>query len=125
VHGEVVGLFGRQKHPRFQTYVDRKGIDIKVAQRESIRAVADGKVAYASFLKGYGNVVIIDHGDQYLSLYANARSIRVHSGDDVGAGETLGEASAEGGDDRMYFELRHGKSPLDPLRWLLTRGGME
>ncbi|HET8759649.1 MAG TPA: peptidoglycan DD-metalloendopeptidase family protein [Nitrospiria bacterium] len=125
IQGEVVGLFGRQKHPRFQTYVDRKGIDIKIAQREAIRAVADGKVAYASPLKGYGNVVIIDHGDQYLSLYANASSIRVHPGDDVGAGEPLGEASAEGGDDRMYFELRHGKNPLDPLRWLLTRGGME
>jgi septal ring factor EnvC (AmiA/AmiB activator) len=123
--GEVVGLFGRHKHPRFEAQVDRKGIDIKVSERETIRAVADGKVAYASSLKGYGMVVIVDHGDQYLSLYANASSIRVRPGDTVGAGESLGEASGTGGNDRMYFELRHGTNPLDPLGWLLTRGGME
>ncbi|MFZ5861601.1 MAG: murein hydrolase activator EnvC family protein [Nitrospirota bacterium] len=125
VQGEVVGLFGRHKHPRFGTYVDRKGIDIKVSTQDPIRVVADGTVVYADTLDGYGRVVIVDHGDQYLSLYANADSIRVRAGDDVGAGEPLGEASAAGGVEHMYFELRHGKTPLDPIGWLLTRGGTE
>jgi septal ring factor EnvC (AmiA/AmiB activator) len=125
VQGEVVGLFGRQKHPRFGTYVDRKGIDIKISKQEAIRVIADGTVVYADTLNGYGKVVIVDHGNQYLSLYANAGSVRVRAGDDVGAGEPLGEASAKKGGDHMYFELRHGKNPLDPLGWLLTRGGTE
>jgi septal ring factor EnvC (AmiA/AmiB activator) len=125
VQGEVVGLFGRQKHPRFGTYVDRKGIDIKISKQDAIRVIADGTVVYADTLNGYGKVVIVDHGDQYLSLYANAGSVRVRVGDGVGAGEPLGEASVKGGDDHMYFELRHGKNPLDPLGWLLTRGGTE
>jgi septal ring factor EnvC (AmiA/AmiB activator) len=125
VQGEVVGLFGRQKHPRFGTYVDRKGIEIKVAKREAIRAVAEGTVAYADRVKGYGMVVIVDHGDQYLSLYANATSVQVRPGHAVGAGERLGEASAGESDGRVYFELRHGESPLNPLGWLLKRGGTE
>jgi septal ring factor EnvC (AmiA/AmiB activator) len=125
VQGEVVGGFGRQKHPRFGTYVDRKGIEIKVAKREAIRAVAEGTVAYADRVKGYGMVVIVDHGDQYLSLYANAASAQVRPGEAVGAGDRLGEASAAESEGRVYFELRHGESPLNPLGWLLKRGGTE
>jgi len=125
VQGEVVSLFGRQKHSRFGTYVDRKGIEIKVTDREAIRAVAEGTVAYADRVKGYGTVVIVDHGDQYLSLYANAVSAQVRPGDLVGAGDRLGEASAAESDGRVYFELRHGESPLNPLGWLLKRGGTE
>ena len=125
VQGDVVGLFGRHKHPRFGTYVDRKGIDIKVSKQDAIRVIADGTVVYADTLNGYGKVVIVDHGDQYLSLYANAGSVRVRVGDDVGAGEPLGEASTGRETGQMYFELRRGKTPLDPLGWLLTRGGTE
>lgn len=125
VQGEVVGLFGRHKHPRFGTYVDRKGIEIKVAEREEIRAVAGGTVAYADRVSGYGMVVIVDHGDRYLSLYANATSVQVQPGRAVGAGEPLGEAVGTESDNRVYFELRHGESPLNPLGWLLKRGGTE
>jgi septal ring factor EnvC (AmiA/AmiB activator) len=125
VQGEVVGLFGRHKHPRFGTYVDRKGIEIKVAEREAIRAVAEGTVAYADRVNGYGMVVIVDHGDRYLSLYANAASVQVKPGRSVGAGEPLGEAVGTESDNRVYFELRHGESPLNPLGWLLKRGGTE
>jgi septal ring factor EnvC (AmiA/AmiB activator) len=125
VQGEVVGQFGRHKHPRFGTYVDRKGIEIKVPKREAIRAVADGMVAYADKVNGYGMVVIVDHGDRFLSLYANAASIQVRPGNAVGAGEPLGEAVASEGDGRVYFELRHGESPLNPLGWLVKRGGTE
>lgn len=125
VQGDVVGLFGRHKHPRFGTYVDRKGIEIKVPEGESIRAVADGMVAYADRVKGYGMVVIVDHGDRFLSLYANAASVQVRPGHAVGAGEPIGAASASEGDGRVYFELRHGESPLNPLGWLLKRGGTQ
>lgn len=125
VQGEVVGLFGRHKHPRFGTYVDRKGIEIKVADKEAIRAVADGMVAYADRVKGYGMVVIVDHGDRFLSLYANAASVQVRPGHAVGAGEPLGASSSAESEGRVYFELRHGENPLNPLGWLLKRGGKE
>jgi septal ring factor EnvC (AmiA/AmiB activator) len=105
--------------------VDRKGIEIKVAEREEIRAVAGGTVAYADRVSGYGMVVIVDHGDRYLSLYANATSVQVQPGRPVGAGEPLGEAVGTESDNRVYFELRHGESPLNPLGWLLKRGGTE
>lgn len=123
VQGEVVAPFGRYKHPKFGTYLDRKGIEIEALGREVIRSVAGGKVAYADRLKGFGMVVIVDHGDQYLSLYANAASVAVRPGDAVGAGDPLGEAPGAGGEHRLYFELRHGERPLDPLGWLLRRGG--
>jgi septal ring factor EnvC (AmiA/AmiB activator) len=123
--GEMVAAFGRHKHPRFDTYVDRKGIEIRVADGAPIRAVAEGQIAYADRLKGYGLVVIIDHGDRYLSLYAHAASLRVRPGDTVGAGQVIGSTGAGAGDDRMYFELRHGEDPLDPIGWLLKRGGPE
>lgn len=123
--GDIVEGFGRHKHPRFDTYVDRKGIELRVAASEPIRAVADGQVAYADRLKGYGVVVIVDHGEQYLSLYAHAAALRVRTGETVTAGQALGTARADKGDDRIYFELRHGEDPLDPLQWLLTRGGRE
>lgn len=121
--GEVVGTFGRQKHPRFETYVDRKGIEIRANGQAAIRAIAEGRVAYADRLKGYGLIVIVDHGDRYLSLYAHAASLTVRAGDRVNAGQAIGRTSA--GDERLYFELRHGKDPLDPIGWLLTRGGRE
>lgn len=123
--GAIVGAFGRHRHPRFDTYVDRKGVEIRAADGTPIRAVADGRIAYADRLKGYGMVVIIDHGERYLSLYAHAAALRVRPGDAVSAGQVIGTARDEAGDDRIYFELRHGEDPLDPVAWLVTRGGME
>lgn len=123
--GAIVGEFGRHKHPRFDTFVDRKGIEIRAADGDMIRAVADGEIAYADRLKGFGMVVIIDHGDHYLSLYAHAASLRVRPGETVGAGEVIATTRADGEDDRIYFELRHGEDPLDPVEWLLKRGGKE
>jgi septal ring factor EnvC (AmiA/AmiB activator) len=123
--GAVVGAFGRHRHPRFDTYVDRKGVEIRAADGTPIRAVADGQIAYADRLKGYGMVVIIDHGERYLSLYAHAAALRVRPGDAVSAGQVIGTARDEAGDDRIYFELRHGEDPLDPVAWLVKRGGKE
>lgn len=123
--GEVVGEFGRHKHPRFDTYVDRKGIEIRVVDGDTIRAVAEGQIAYADRLKGFGMVVIVDHGEHYLSLYAHAASLRVRPGETVGAGQVIGTTRTDGEDDRVYFELRHGEDPLDPVEWLLKRGGTE
>lgn len=123
VDGEPVSAFGRQKHPAFDTYVDKKGIEIETKKGESIRAVSGGKVVYAGWLKGYGFVVILDHGRNYLTFYAHASSLEVEEGQKVAKGAVLGKTGASGLTDRviLYFELREGIKPLNPLGWFARR----
>ncbi|MGH7254750.1 MAG: murein hydrolase activator EnvC family protein [Nitrospirales bacterium] len=121
--GEVVSHFGRQKHPTFETYVERKGIEIRTQEGSSIRAVMPGTVVYADWLKGYGLVVILDHGNGFFSLYAHASSLLPKVGDRVQAGQIIGETGDTGmtGESVLYFELRKGANPVDPLSYLAKR----
>ncbi|MFO0773096.1 MAG: peptidoglycan DD-metalloendopeptidase family protein [Nitrospiraceae bacterium] len=123
VEGAVVSLFGRQKHPTFQTYVQRKGIEIRSAEGSLIKAVMAGAVVYADWLKGYGLVVIVDHQNGFFSLYAHASKLLSKVGERVDAGQTIGETGDTGatGDNTLYFELRAGAEPVDPLQWLAKR----
>ncbi|WP_447973324.1 murein hydrolase activator EnvC family protein [Nitrospira sp. Kam-Ns4a] len=121
--GEVVSFFGRQKHPQFDTYVERKGIEIRTDEGSAIRAVMSGHVAFADWLKGYGLVLILDHGNGFFSLYAHASKLQAKVGDLVQAGQVIGETGDTGltGDSTLYFELRQGAEPVDPLAWLAKR----
>lgn len=121
--GEVVSFFGRQKHPTFETYVQRKGIAIRTPEGSSIRAVMAGTVVYADWLKGYGLVVILDHGNGFLSLYAHASTLLVKVGDQVRSSQVIGETGDTGmtGESMLYFELRQGAKPVDPLIYLAKR----
>ncbi len=121
--GEVVSHFGRQKHPTFETYVMKKGIEIRTAEGSAIRAVMAGTVAYADWLKGYGLVAILDHGNGLFSLYAHASQLLVKLGDRVEAGTAIGTTGDTGmtGDNTLYFELRDGTEPVDPMGWLARR----
>ncbi len=121
--GEVVTFFGRQKHPTFDTYVQRKGIEIRTNEGSAIKAVSSGTVAYADWLKGYGLLLIIDHADGFFSLYAHASKLLVKAGDRVQAGQVIGETGDTGmtGEGTLYFELRDGAEPVDPLIWLAKR----
>jgi septal ring factor EnvC (AmiA/AmiB activator) len=121
--GDVMARFGRQKHPQFNTYVHRKGIDIRAPEGSGIRAVMAGTVAFADWLKGYGLVVILDHANGFFSLYAHASALVVKSGDRVQAGQTIGTTGDTGmtNDNTLYFELREGAEPVDPLIWLAKR----
>ena len=121
--GDVVAHFGRQKHPQFNTYVQRKGIDIRAPEGSGIRAVMGGTVAFADWLKGYGLVAILDHANGFFSLYAHASALVVKSGDHVQAGQTIGTTGDTGmtNDNTLYFELREGAEPVDPLLWLAKR----
>jgi septal ring factor EnvC (AmiA/AmiB activator) len=122
--GEIVSFFGRQKHPNFQTYVQRKGIEIRTVDGSPIRAVMSGTVAYADWLKGYGLVMILDHGNGFFSLYAHASRLLSRVGDTVKAGYVIGETGDTGlaGESTLYFELRQGAEPVDPLLWLTKKG---
>ena len=121
--GKVVSFFGRQKHPNFETYIDRKGIEIRTKEGAEIKAVMPGTVAYADWLKGYGMVLILDHPNGFFSLYAHASKLLTTVDAKVQAGEVIGEAGDTGmtGEPTLYFELRDGADPVDPLRWLAKR----
>jgi septal ring factor EnvC (AmiA/AmiB activator) len=122
--GRVVGEFGAQVHPRFGTKTFRNGIDIDVAEGANIAAVASGHVLYTGWFRGYGNLIIVDHGGEYYTLYAHVADIRVAEGDEVKQGQiigTVGDTGALGG-PRLYFEVRQSGKPQDPSRWLRPRG---
>ena len=121
--GDLVGVFGRQKHPTFGTYVRKKGIEIASKEGSAIRAVSGGHVVYADWLRGYGLVVIMDHGNNYFTLYAHASKLLVKEGETVAKGAVLGETGSSGLTNRsiLYFELRKGTKPVNPLRWLAKR----
>jgi len=118
--GKVMSRFGRQKHPTFDTYITKKGIEIKTTQDSPIYTVSQGKVVYADWLKGYGLVVIVDHLNGFFSLYAHASTLLVKEGDHVQKGQVIGATGATGiaETDTLYFELRKGTKPVDPLLWL-------
>jgi septal ring factor EnvC (AmiA/AmiB activator) len=123
VEGKVVSYFGRQKHPTFDTFVNKKGIEIQVKEGSPIHSVSAGKVVYADWLKGYGLVVIVDHTNGFYSLYAHASKLLVAEGNSVTNGQIIGETGETGvtEEDTLYFELRKGTTPIDPLKWLAKR----
>ena len=123
VKGKVVSFFGRQKHPTFDTYVTKKGIEIQAREGSPIRSVSSGKVVYADWLKGYGLVAIVDHANGFYSLYAHASKLLVAEGNAVTMGQMIGHTGETGvtENDTLYFELRKGTTPIDPLKWLAKR----
>jgi septal ring factor EnvC (AmiA/AmiB activator) len=121
--GRVVTEYGRETHPRFGTETVRTGIDIEAPEGTPIRAVAAGTVAYRGWLKGYGNLLVLDHGDGYYTLYAHASQILVDEGDQVKAGAVVGRVGETGSVDgpRLHFEVRYQSRAEDPQLWLRRR----
>jgi murein hydrolase activator len=120
VKGDIIGRFGRQEHPELKTFTYQKGINIKAPAGTPVRAVHDGRVAFADWFKGYGFMIIIDHGEHYHSLSAHAAELLKNVGDTVAAGETIarvGDTNSIKGAG-LYFEVRQHGKPQDPLKWL-------
>ena len=117
VRGELIGRFGAQ---RSSGTASAKGVFIRAAEGEQIRAVAPGRVVYADWMRGFGNLLIVDHGEGYLTVYANNESLLKQSGDEVSLGEPLATAGRSGGNEEtgLYFEMRHLGKPFDPLSWV-------
>ena len=118
--GEIIASFGKQKHPRFNAYIFRKGIEIRSEQGDKIRAIYDGTAVYADWFKGYGLMMILDHGENYYSLYAHAEKLLVGVGEKVRKDQVIGLVGDTGftGESTLYFEIRHGSEPVDPVKWL-------
>jgi septal ring factor EnvC (AmiA/AmiB activator) len=121
--GRVVTGFGPETHPRFGTETLRTGIDIEAPEGTPIRAVAAGTVAYRGWLKGYGNLLVLDHGDGYYTLYAHASQVLVDEGDQVKGGELIGRVGDTGSVEgpRLHFEVRYQSRAEDPQLWLRRR----
>jgi septal ring factor EnvC (AmiA/AmiB activator) len=123
VEGRVVEGFGRQVHPRFGTETFRTGVSIEAAEGAVIRAVFGGVVAYRGWLKGYGNLIILDHGQGYYTLYAHASEFLVEEGAPVKGGQGIARVGDTGSlaGSRLHFEVRYQGRPEDPREWLRRR----
>ena len=120
VRGTVVTLYGQQIKGKFDSSITSHGIDINTRNGEEIRAVYDGKIIHSGYLRGYGNLLIIDHGQQYFSLISRAADFYKKEGTRVATGEVVGMT---GDGDPLYgeglhFEIRKGSNPENPLHWL-------
>ena len=119
VEGRVRAGFGRRKHPRFDTYTIHNGLEIEAAPGAEVRAVHEGRVVFAERFRGYGLMVVVDHGAKHYSLYAQLAEVAVAPGQDVATGTVLGTAETAGADGPgVYFEMRFQGRPEDPLEWL-------
>ncbi len=117
VAGEILHRFGQGREGGGPAW---KGLFIRARQGQEVHAVGSGQVAFADWLRGFGNLLIIDHGDGFLSLYSNNESLYKQPGDPVRAGDVVAAVGATGGQDEpgLYFELRRQGKPFDPLTWV-------
>jgi septal ring factor EnvC (AmiA/AmiB activator) len=117
VAGELTGRFGA---PRGAAGTEAKGVFIRAPEGQPVRAIAPGQVVYSDWMRGFGNLLIVDHGEAYLSIYANNESVLKQVGELVATGETIATTGASGGNEEtgLYFELRHLGKAFDPLRWV-------
>lgn len=117
VAGEILHRYGQSRDGGGPAW---KGLFIRARQGQEVRAVGSGQVAFADWLRGFGNLLIVDHGDGFLSLYSNNESLYKQPGDPIRAGDVVAAVGATGGQDEpgLYFELRRQGKPFDPLTWV-------
>jgi len=117
VPGELMNRFGA---PREGGGVNWKGLFIRAAEGTAVKAIAAGQVVFSEWLRGFGNLIIVDHGEGYMSLYSNNESLYKQVGDRVQPGDAIATVGNSGGqsDTGLYFEMRHQSRPVNPLLWV-------
>ncbi|MFC7298507.1 murein hydrolase activator EnvC family protein [Herminiimonas aquatilis] len=119
IRGDVTAKFGgkRGDGPTW------KGLFIRADEGTEVKAVAQGRVVFAEWLRGFGNLIIVDHGSQYMTIYGNNQSVLKHAGDVVKAGDVIASTGNSGGNEQsgLYFEMRHQGRAFDPLSWVTIR----
>jgi septal ring factor EnvC (AmiA/AmiB activator) len=125
VHADISERFGRVVDPEFQTTTFRSGVDFAAESGAPVRSVASGIVRFAGWFRGYGRIVIVDHGDAFHTISGHLDEIEVEVGNPVAEGQVLGTVGETGslGGPSLYFELRRGGEPIDPAPWLLDARG--
>ncbi|AMP01932.1 peptidase M23 family protein [Collimonas arenae] len=119
VRGDLMARFG-SKRGDGPTW---KGLFIRTAEGAEVKAVAAGRVVFADWLRGFGNLIIVDHGNQYMTIYGNNQALLKRPGDAVKTGDVIASAGNSGGNEQsgLYFEIRHQGRAFDPLGWVTTR----
>ncbi|HEY5994220.1 MAG TPA: peptidoglycan DD-metalloendopeptidase family protein [Gallionellaceae bacterium] len=120
VKGHVGNKFGTRRPGSPALW---KGWFVRVPAGQEVKAVAAGKVVFADWLRGFGNLLIIDHGKGYMSLYGNNETLYKQVGDTLRGGDVIAASGSSGGneDSGLYFELRHEGKPIDPAKWVAKR----
>lgn len=120
VRGE---LAARSKGLRNEARGGPKGLFIRAREGDAVHSIATGRVVFADWMRGFGNLLIVDHGEAYLSIYGNNESLLRQTGDEVAAGDVVATVGASGGREEsgLYFELRHLGQAVDALRWVKLR----
>lgn len=115
VRGSISGRYGAAREGG-GTW---RGLFIKAGAGSEVKAIANGRVVFAEWMRGFGNLLIVDHGDAYLSIYGNNDSLLKHVGQMVKGGDTVATVGNSGGnpDSGLYFEIRHQGQPVDPMKW--------
>lgn len=116
VRGEVINRFGS---PRRDTGVNWKGLFIRANEGSEVKTVSGGQVVFADWMRGFGNLIVIDHGGGYMSLYGNNEALLKSAGQQVKTGDTIASVGNSGGnaESGVYYELRRNSLPFDPLQW--------
>jgi septal ring factor EnvC (AmiA/AmiB activator) len=123
VSGKIISSYGHYRNADFNVMNFRSGVLIQADRGEPIHAVANGTTLFADWFKGYGNMLIIDHGDHYYTVYAHLEALFKARGESVDADEviaTVGDTATLAGPG-LHFEVRHHGKPMDPLPWLRKR----
>lgn len=117
VRGKLMNSFGSQRSGRHVTW---KGLFIQSPNGSDVKAISAGRVVFADWLRGFGNLMILDHGNSYMSLYGNNETLHKQVGDSIRGGDTIAIVGNSGGnpDSGLYFELRYRGKPFDPLTWI-------
>ena len=120
VRGEVTNKFGNSRQDTGLTW---KGLFIKANEGNEVKTVANGRVVFADWMRGFGNLIIVDHGGGYMSLYGNNQALLRKMGDTVKGGDTVASVGNSGGNDTpgLYYELRSHSKPFDPMIWSVLR----
>lgn len=120
IEGKLLARYGSSRNVGKLTW---QGILISSPAGENIVAAAPGQVIFADWLRGFGLLIIIDHGDQYMTLYGNNETLLKQVGETVSTGELIAQSGDKGVRQHagLYFEIRHKGSPTNPIRWLSKR----
>jgi septal ring factor EnvC (AmiA/AmiB activator) len=120
VRGELIGRYGA---PTGASGAAAKGLFIRAKEGTPVHAIAHGQVVFADWMRGFGNLLIIDHGDDYLSIYAYNEALLKQVGDPVAMGERVAMVGSSGGREQsgLYFEMRHLGKTFDPMAWVETK----
>ncbi len=120
VSGEIVSKFGTHKHPTLKTITENSGIDIKASRGTPVRVVFDGVITTITYIRGFGNTIIVDHGSGYYTVYTHVNNVRVYENQYVSTRTVLAEVGDSGSlsGTLLHFEIWNKRNKLNPEEWL-------